>query len=894
MRGTGHCPRVAESKSVCRRVLDARPFALRSNALIIGSSGLWPRTCISAAVTVSAPALASLNLPVVPSTQIPEAKGSKASQTSLFKDVFDDLALLKDPQQDGGTEQDAAAQRPPTRKQTTPDLSSGADTVLAPQVSTAMASKIARVMPQAALPARPTLESDSKSESNSTAPLLSRTPPPESATPATDGPSHVRLTTAPAGEPAARTTAQPIAGSRATSLAATAPSSNIGSSSIIVPSSHIGASTGQPIAPAGPSGNTVTPKTAAAATAASTPATTASATPSAVPMARPQPTSQPIATLAHTTPALQDQPSQNQPSLTQLGQKQTTVAASAGNRPAIAPQPVARTSTASPIAGIPLTSQTVSGKPVTPVGRIVNAPATLAAYIPTSRSEPRNVPDRAPAAAHPAVSSVADIATSARRSVAAPVNIPRSTASPRVTSSIDRTQAQVPSLTRQDFTRTAPGNPPAEEISANSGTASVTAPPPRNVVDVPADSAPASASPAAVNSNPPAAAAAVAQSPSPSPPQQPANDHSGSAIPASSSSEAIALAPIAAPADASVEFATQPTPPLPVYSAPASSPAPRSASGPVANRADERPGIDAPQPEASSVTAPKAPLAPQPENLAFALRMLELESAASNSPQAQINTQAQTSAVTSKSDVPASQPAPSQNAAQTQVAQQSEAPQSQPPVNPAHDSQSEAAPSAKPQESVANPPELAGTQLKTDATVHEVSAAVFQVPANEPTTAATEPNEARGQSIPLAAPEARMLTPELPRSSASSEILLHLAADGQPSAAIRVADRAGTVSVSVHAADPILRESLKSNLGELSAQLDTQGWKTDVVKSAAIAAHADAQQESHAGEQRGSSQQQSSGGDRQAPRDRRGNGGQWQQELDQQLTSSEVPLGGNR
>jgi hypothetical protein len=131
--------------------------------------------------------------------------------------------------------------------------------------------------------------------------------------------------------------------------------------------------------------------------------------------------------------------------------------------------------------------------------------------------------------------------------------------------------------------------------------------------------------------------------------------------------------------------------------------------------------------------------------------------------------------------------------------------------------------------------------------------------------------------------------------SASPEILLHLTGNDEPSATVRVADRAGSLNVSVHASDPILRESLRSNLGELSAQLNAQDWRADVIKSATAAAamHSESQPDSHAEGQRGSAQQQSFGGDRQPQRDRRGPGEQWRQELDQQITGGKAHPGGN-
>jgi hypothetical protein len=158
---------------------------------------------------------------------------------------------------------------------------------------------------------------------------------------------------------------------------------------------------------------------------------------------------------------------------------------------------------------------------------------------------------------------------------------------------------------------------------------------------------------------------------------------------------------------------------------------------------------------------------------------------------------------------------------------------------------------------------------------------------------ASEPAEAARPNLPLAAQETHFAAPDLPRTSASSEILLHLTGNDESSASIRVAERAGSVNVSVHSSDPVLRESLRSNLGELSTQLNAQGWKADVVKTAAVATHSESQQDWPAGGQRGS-QQQPSSGERQAQRDRRANGGLWQQELDQQTTGGDALPGGNR
>jgi hypothetical protein len=169
---------------------------------------------------------------------------------------------------------------------------------------------------------------------------------------------------------------------------------------------------------------------------------------------------------------------------------------------------------------------------------------------------------------------------------------------------------------------------------------------------------------------------------------------------------------------------------------------------------------------------------------------------------------------------------------------------------------------------------------------------VWQAPEIGSLAGTPEPAEAGRPNLPLAAQETHLLAPELPKTSSSSEILLHLTGNDESSAAIRIADRAGAVNVSVHASDPVLRESLRSNLSELSTQLNSQGWKADLVKSAPVVTHSESQQDSHAGGQRGSQGQQSSGGDRQPQRDRRASG-QWQQELDQQFTGGDAHSGGN-
>jgi len=142
--------------------------------------------------------------------------------------------------------------------------------------------------------------------------------------------------------------------------------------------------------------------------------------------------------------------------------------------------------------------------------------------------------------------------------------------------------------------------------------------------------------------------------------------------------------------------------------------------------------------------------------------------------------------------------------------------------------------------------------------------------------------------------ELHPLLQEPAKAPVSSEILLHVSG-GDPSAAasIRVADRAGAVNVSVHASDPDLRNSLRSNLGELSTQLNTQGWKTEVNRPVPAATHAETFHDSRSEGQRSFNQQrQSAGGDRQQGQQRRANTGRWQDEFEEQIASQPTSAGG--
>ena len=145
-------------------------------------------------------------------------------------------------------------------------------------------------------------------------------------------------------------------------------------------------------------------------------------------------------------------------------------------------------------------------------------------------------------------------------------------------------------------------------------------------------------------------------------------------------------------------------------------------------------------------------------------------------------------------------------------------------------------------------------------------------------------------SIAASVQELQPLFAETPKTNPTSEILLQLD-NGQTSAAVRVVDRAGTVNVSVHAADQDLRNSLRANLSDLSTQLNTQGLKTEAVRTVASQA-SENRADQGPQEQRSPGQQHSfQQGDRQSPRERRPSA-QWLEELQEQTSENLANTGG--
>jgi len=149
-----------------------------------------------------------------------------------------------------------------------------------------------------------------------------------------------------------------------------------------------------------------------------------------------------------------------------------------------------------------------------------------------------------------------------------------------------------------------------------------------------------------------------------------------------------------------------------------------------------------------------------------------------------------------------------------------------------------------------------------------------------------EPRVAATLSTVAAMHEAQQILPETARPNAAAEIMLQLGGKDQ-AASIRVTDRAGTVNVSVHAADAELRSSLRTNLGDLATQLSHQGWKTEVVKTGTVLTRAETSQDPQQGGQRSPNQHQpSSQGERQQQRERRSSSGQWLAEFEEQASGN--------
>ena len=193
--------------------------------------------------------------------------------------------------------------------------------------------------------------------------------------------------------------------------------------------------------------------------------------------------------------------------------------------------------------------------------------------------------------------------------------------------------------------------------------------------------------------------------------------------------------------------------------------------------------------------------------------------------------------------------------------------------------------------------EMTGADVSRRVFSPEIQAVWSEAPAIphaawESTASAPAPAESHIQSA-AAMQDLLPVPAEAPKPATTGEIQLHLTANDQSSASIRVTDRAGAVNISVHASDPQVRNSLHSNLSELSAQLNTQGWKTEVLKTASVMTRTDGGQDAPPNGRHSSSQQQhSANAERQPHRDRRPNSGHWQDEFEEQITGKDANPGG--
>jgi len=227
------------------------------------------------------------------------------------------------------------------------------------------------------------------------------------------------------------------------------------------------------------------------------------------------------------------------------------------------------------------------------------------------------------------------------------------------------------------------------------------------------------------------------------------------------------------------------------------------------------------------------------------------------------------------------------------------------PHNPAKEesSQRDSSNSAKPETSTRDQaasgseiPAASGTLNGSQGTVRQAlpasslwTSGTAQVDARPAASFSAQPAPARaGVTAPMQ--EVQALIADSPKTGPSSEILLHLD-NGQSSAAVRVVDRAGTVNVSVHASDQDLRNTLRSNLSDLTTQLNTQGLRADGLKTASPQNSSENRPDQGGRDQRAPSHQPSPQGDRQSPRERR-NSSRWLDELQEQTSADLANSGG--
>jgi hypothetical protein len=877
-------------------------------------------------VIVSAPAPSALPAPVVSLATAPGSKNSAASKTTPFHDFFDSLTQFEDTQNEGAPGQEgAAAAKSPTKKELSPDSGSGSDVAAAAlPVGPALPNPSFLLQHVAILP-----QSADSAAPDSNVSLDQEGPAPQSGSPTASSDDQSDIASLLTPNETAPGSPQPAAQSSASANPAAAASVQypLLPGRILAGTARLEMATVISSRPA--------PSAAPAATIAAGPATTATPAKAQVtgssfeaePLDAPSSvsTSLSLSTTFGEEPAAAQTPA---PSASDPTGSASTIAKPLVPKSVSAPTPLTaapvptktdfeeamQVPTAQPVTAPQSTSfrirtpVPVAATPVptnTTLEEAIQAPTAPSGTAPQSTSFRIRTP--VPVAATPVPTN-----TTLEEAIQAPTapsgTAPQAT-SFRIRGSAPLTDTPVPTSTALEEAIQVPTAQPEPEAQATGFQIRTSAPVAEQATDLSTGSVKALVNNSApidssrpVNSSSPVmpipqvisgdrrtsmqAVSPVAAIPAPlliSDPQPttPSKPAEQSTVPASTGS----------PAE------KQPDPTLAAPVAPSTSlPAPLPADRDVRDPAPETssPSV-APHEALAAAPASKIPLLPEAENLAFAIRMLGLESTSGHSSLADSKTTDSKAPVTN-GDTPVTQIAATQTKGPAIQPQASNLQQPEPSDNQAstgqqRETQSSAVATEKSDAGTQNQPDLLKAQQTPAAIPHWNEAAVVQAPEIGSLGAASEPVEAARPSLPLATQETHLIAPEPPRTTGSSEILLHLTGNDESSAAIRVADRAGSVNVSVHASDPVLRESLRSNLGELSTQLNAQGWKADVVKSVAVATHSEGQQDSHPG-QRGS-QQQSSGGERQPQRDRRANGGQWQQELDQQTTGGDALPGGN-
>lgn len=875
---------------------------------------------------VSASAPAALHEPAVSLATLLGSDDSTESTTSPFKNVLDDLTLFQDLQHDSGAKEQGATVPASNRtNQTSVDQGSGTEdvevlhAVSAPKPKTSstvplVTSHLAQRVSSKNLTAEVEPPATHFVVASEPASVPVRTAAPQQTSP--DVHSDVNLS-----EPAKPAVAEESSAS-APSPKSTLPVATERVSSAVIP---------ERVSSAKSTTHSVTPSKL---TSGAIEATQSSATPAVVTsesadvdVVRRASAKEPTAELAPARP---------------VGSVTLSLPAETHSAPTI--RPAAFASNHAPINNLTASPRSQSSAPQPSVrNRATDTGAQTGTTVRVARPEStapaattiQTVPSKAPAPeskADPSPRAANDVVRTSAPSVQSPKVRVAATPSPQTAA-----QATVPAS--QPHAAATHTNSPAAPIAtapleprsqASHGTKSMPVEMPSAAPVASRATQPPVAAPATLRKQVQQPAQSRAQSPAPAQAQAPSTTEEHASIHPQSAERPQAPAPSThrnnSPAASSATPVASPdTPPGPtvaapqVISTPTSAVAAQSTAGQDATPStavpNEAPAL--PHEILTSDTARRAQLAPQAANFAFAVRMLGLESAPHASavpesdPPVSVSPKPLTNTEIRVSPPPAPEVTKSVSGTETPVTppksaatQESSAPQPDAThKQTSSDSRRETLSSADQRQDQGQVAEAAApaapgqssgalTPQRIDTTAHWNAADTLQPRYFNSPASPTQTRETGETSLPVTAHEARLLAPDVPKTSSGSEILLHVAGNDQSLAAIRVADRAGTVSVSVHTADPVLRESLRSNLSDLSNQLNSQGWKADVIQSATAAAHSENQQDTNSGGERSFSQQHSPGGDRQAPQDRRGNGDRWQQEFDQQFSGGPAQSGG--